>query len=196
MDQQPSLNFSIANILRQTKPVFKGSVISLPFCAPTEPSGLVTPTEGLLATTYPLFNFSAHAAHLRSYSGAGRLCPFSVVCGSDVSYDTKEKSCSSGREKVFKRKKRTSFTIAQIRELENKFNQQKYLTRIDRHLLARSLGLTEKHVKTWYQNRRTKWKRSCSEEDWSKQREDAATAMYSQHVQLKKSSSSNRGRAL
>lgn len=110
--------------------------------------------------------------------------------------DTKEKSCSSGREKVFKRKKRTSFTIAQIRELENKFNQQKYLTRIDRHLLARSLGLTEKHVKTWYQNRRTKWKRSCSEEDWSKQREDAATAMYSQHVQLKKSSSSNRGRAL
>ena len=99
--------------------------------------------------------------------------------------------CCSGKEKPFKRKKRTSFTIAQIRELENKFDQQKYLTRIDRHLLARSLGLTEKHVKTWYQNRRTKWKRSCTEQDWSKQRESAATVMYNQHVQLKRSSSSH-----
>jgi len=87
--------------------------------------------------------------------------------------------------KSFKKKKRTAFTTVQLQELESKFGQQKYLTKLDRCTLATSLGLTEKHVKTWYQNRRTKWKKDCTEQDWSKQREQAATIMYNQYLQSK-----------
>ena len=87
--------------------------------------------------------------------------------------------------KNFKKKSRTAFTSSQLSELERRFNQQKYLTKVDRCLLAQSLGLTEKHIKTWYQNRRTKWKKDCSDQDWSKQREQAATAMYKQYLELK-----------
>lgn len=91
----------------------------------------------------------------------------------------------SKNRKNFKKKSRTAFTSSQLSELERRFNQQKYLTKVDRCLLAQSLGLTEKHIKTWYQNRRTKWKKDCSDQDWSKQREQAATAMYKQYLELK-----------
>lgn len=104
---------------------------------------------------------------------------------------TEQEETSSSRElspknmKSFKKKKRTAFTTVQLQELESKFGQQKYLTKLDRCTLATSLGLTEKHVKTWYQNRRTKWKKDCTEQDWSKQREQAATIMYNQYLQSK-----------
>lgn len=95
------------------------------------------------------------------------------------------KELSPRNAKPFKKKRRTVFTSVQLQELEIKFSQQKYLSKLDRCKLAKSLGLTEKHVKTWYQNRRTKWKRDCSDQDWSKQREHAATLMYSQYMQVK-----------
>jgi len=86
------------------------------------------------------------------------------------------------RQEVFRKKKRTAFTSKQLQELERKFSEQKYLTKADRTELAESLGLTEKHVKTWYQNRRTKWKRGTTEVEWSKHREIAAAIMYQQFV--------------
>lgn len=86
---------------------------------------------------------------------------------------------------TFKKKRRTAFTSSQLQELERMFSQQKYLTKHDRCVLAKSLSLTEKHVKTWYQNRRTKWKRDTTTADWSKQREHAATVMYAQYLQMK-----------
>lgn len=85
----------------------------------------------------------------------------------------------------FRKKKRTAFTTAQLQEMEKKFEEQKYLTKGDRTRLAKKLGLTEKHVKTWYQNRRTKWKRGTTEFEWSKERERSATAMYQQFVSEK-----------
>lgn len=88
------------------------------------------------------------------------------------------------REISFK-KSRTSFTKTQLHKLEVKFNEQKYLTKLDRTQLAWELGLTEKHVKTWFQNRRTKWKKDCSDVDWSKHKEMAATLMYNQYLENK-----------
>ncbi|XP_046368596.2 barH-like 1 homeobox protein [Haliotis rufescens] len=60
------------------------------------------------------------------------------------------------------RKARTAFTEHQLRCLEKSFDRQKYLSVQDRMELATKLGLTDTQVKTWYQNRRTKWKRQTA----------------------------------
>lgn len=68
----------------------------------------------------------------------------------------------SGRSErcVYRRRKaRTIFTVEQMFELEKRFQEQKYLTVPERVLIAGQLALTEQQVKTWFQNRRTKWKR-------------------------------------
>ncbi|XP_055380530.1 barH-like 2 homeobox protein [Condylostylus longicornis] len=57
------------------------------------------------------------------------------------------------------RRRRTAFTHAQLAFLERKFRCQKYLSVADRSEVAETLNLSETQVKTWYQNRRTKWKR-------------------------------------
>ncbi len=90
-----------------------------------------------------------------------------------------KKSISSSK------KSRTAFTKVQLQILRKKFEEQKYLTKQDRTDLAVSIGLTEKHVKTWFQNRRTKWKKDCSDKDWSKHKEHSAALMYSQFMDTK-----------
>uniref|UniRef100_A0A0K0F2J8 Homeobox domain-containing protein n=1 Tax=Strongyloides venezuelensis TaxID=75913 RepID=A0A0K0F2J8_STRVS len=62
------------------------------------------------------------------------------------------------------KKPRTAFTKEQIMILEDKFNNQKYLTSAERFELAKKLDMTESQVKTWFQNRRTKWRRQEAEE--------------------------------
>lgn len=64
--------------------------------------------------------------------------------------------CTKGRKP---RRRRTAFTHAQLAYLERKFRCQKYLSVADRSDVADALNLSETQVKTWYQNRRTKWKR-------------------------------------
>ncbi|CAK9299142.1 unnamed protein product [Gordionus sp. m RMFG-2023] len=64
-----------------------------------------------------------------------------------------------------KRKKpRTSFTRVQICELEKRFIRQKYLASSERANMAHSLKMSDAQVKTWFQNRRTKWRRQTAEE--------------------------------
>ncbi|XP_043232056.1 homeobox protein BarH-like 1b [Amphibalanus amphitrite] len=64
--------------------------------------------------------------------------------------------CTGGRRG---RRSRTVFTEPQLLGLERRFTAQKYLSTTDRMELARSLALTQMQVKTWYQNRRMKWKK-------------------------------------
>ncbi|XP_065083877.1 homeobox protein B-H1-like [Ochlerotatus camptorhynchus] len=70
-------------------------------------------------------------------------------------------SGSSGLSKK-QRKARTAFTDHQLQTLEKSFERQKYLSVQDRMELANKLGLSDTQVKTWYQNRRTKWKRQTA----------------------------------
>ncbi|XP_077989948.1 uncharacterized protein LOC144444408 [Glandiceps talaboti] len=63
---------------------------------------------------------------------------------------TKHKKC---------RRSRTVFTEIQLVGLEKRFDKQKYLSTPDRMELSESLGLTQLQVKTWFQNRRMKWKK-------------------------------------
>ncbi|XP_064603184.1 hematopoietically-expressed homeobox protein hhex-like isoform X2 [Liolophura sinensis] len=51
------------------------------------------------------------------------------------------------------------FSNDQTVELEKKFETQKYLSPPERKRLAKVLQLTERQVKTWFQNRRAKWRR-------------------------------------
>ncbi|XP_058835980.1 homeobox protein B-H1-like [Topomyia yanbarensis] len=70
-------------------------------------------------------------------------------------------SGTSGLSKK-QRKARTAFTDHQLQTLEKSFERQKYLSVQDRMELANKLGLSDTQVKTWYQNRRTKWKRQTA----------------------------------
>ena len=49
----------------------------------------------------------------------------------------------------------------QLIGLEKRFENQKYLSTPDRIQLADFLGLSQLQVKTWYQNRRMKWKKKA-----------------------------------
>merc|ERR1712029_621746 len=86
------------------------------------------------------------------------------------------------------RKARTAFSDSQLQLLETTFEQHKYLSVEERGNLAKRLGLSDTQVKTWFQNRRTKWKRQTSlglEMLSDNQRPTPeATASYSQGIQL------------
>jgi len=83
---------------------------------------------------------------------------------SDDGEDDDENSPNSNsRETALQRKQRkarTAFSDYQLQTLERSFEKQKYLSVQDRQELAAKLNLTDTQVKTWYQNRRTKWKRT------------------------------------
>uniref|UniRef100_H3AMM4 Homeobox domain-containing protein n=1 Tax=Latimeria chalumnae TaxID=7897 RepID=H3AMM4_LATCH len=51
------------------------------------------------------------------------------------------------------------FSTEQTVTLERMFQNQKYLTPVERKQLASTLKLTERQVKTWFQNRRAKWRK-------------------------------------
>jgi len=72
---------------------------------------------------------------------------------------------SSGQENLYInkiRRRRTAFTSSQLKSLEEKFHDKKYLTITERNSLAKGLNLTDTQVKTWFQNRRTKWKKQMA----------------------------------
>ncbi|PFX32895.1 homeobox protein Hox-C6-like [Stylophora pistillata] len=59
------------------------------------------------------------------------------------------------------RKSRTVFTDLQLRVLEKTFSEQRYLDSTNRAKLSHILCLNEAQVKTWFQNRRMKWKKKA-----------------------------------
>ncbi|CAG0883527.1 unnamed protein product [Cyprideis torosa] len=91
-----------------------------------------------------------------------------ILSESETASSTTPTGQSSASATVFlksnkkQRKARTAFTDHQLQTLEKSFERQKYLSVQDRMELAASLNLTDTQVKTWYQNRRTKWKRQTS----------------------------------
>lgn len=76
-----------------------------------------------------------------------------------------DETASSSRENLYInkiRRRRTAFTSSQLKSLEEKFHDKKYLTITERNSLAKGLNLTDTQVKTWFQNRRTKWKKQMA----------------------------------
>lgn len=60
---------------------------------------------------------------------------------------------------------RTRFSKHQISQLEENFKKKKYINGCERFLLAKDLGLSPVVVKTWYQNKRMKWKKEIQDID-------------------------------
>ena len=63
------------------------------------------------------------------------------------------------RRPMKKKKLRPLFSAHQIETMEKEFQKCRYITESRRAELASDLNLTEVQVKTWFQNRRTKWKK-------------------------------------
>lgn len=52
-----------------------------------------------------------------------------------------------------------------MRVLEKTFSEQRYLDSTNRAKLSHILGLNEAQVKTWFQNRRVKWKKKVAKNE-------------------------------
>ncbi|CAF1261637.1 unnamed protein product [Adineta ricciae] len=64
------------------------------------------------------------------------------------------------------RRTRTVFSDSQLLSLEKRFETQKYLSTSDRIELAEMLHLSQLQIKTWYQNRRMKWKKQVLQDGY------------------------------
>ncbi|KAI5728293.1 hypothetical protein M8J77_014359 [Diaphorina citri] len=60
------------------------------------------------------------------------------------------------------RKPRQAYSAKQLERLEAEFKVDKYLSVSKRMELSKLLNLTEVQIKTWFQNRRTKWKKQLA----------------------------------
>nr|CAH8847657.1 unnamed protein product [Trichobilharzia regenti] len=76
----------------------------------------------------------------------------------------KRKQCLSKMKKIheIERKPRQAYSAVQLERLETEFERDKYLKLNRRIELSNELNLTETQIKTWFQNRRTKWKKKFS----------------------------------
>lgn len=66
------------------------------------------------------------------------------------------------RKQGIDRKPRQTYSAKQLECLENEFKLDKYLSVGKRMELSKTLSLTEVQIKTWFQNRRTKWKKQLT----------------------------------
>ncbi|NWW12235.1 VEX1 protein, partial [Oreocharis arfaki] len=58
---------------------------------------------------------------------------------------------------------RTKFSAAQLQELERSFREQRYIRAGEKQRLAAVLDLSQSQIKTWFQNRRMKFKRQTQD---------------------------------
>uniref|UniRef100_A0A3P9IL36 T cell leukemia homeobox 2 n=1 Tax=Oryzias latipes TaxID=8090 RepID=A0A3P9IL36_ORYLA len=135
-----------------------GGVIRVPAHRPMPPPPAIPSVAGMgmgnaANFTFPWMESSRRFAKDRLTAA---LSPFSVTRRIGHPYQN--------RTPPKRKKPRTSFSRVQICELEKRFHRQKYLASAERATLAKALKMTDAQVKTWFQNRRTKWRRQTAEE--------------------------------
>ena len=58
---------------------------------------------------------------------------------------------------------RTTYSSEQLHTLESIFSEKKYVSSRDRLLISREIGVSEKQIKMWFQNRRTRMRKEASQ---------------------------------
>ncbi|KAJ8368305.1 hypothetical protein SKAU_G00083330 [Synaphobranchus kaupii] len=127
-----------------------GGVIRVPAHRPLAaavPPPMASAVPGFGSLSFPWMESSHRFAKERF---AAALTPFTVSRRIGHPYQN--------RTPPKRKKPRTSFSRVQICELEKRFHRQKYLASAERAALAKTLKMTDAQVKTWFQNRRTKWR--------------------------------------
>ncbi|XP_048827679.1 T-cell leukemia homeobox protein 2 isoform X2 [Brienomyrus brachyistius] len=117
--------------------------------------------EALAKQYYPDLAVLRDASPLLDYPFLKGVCPAAL---SPFSVTRRIGHPYQNRTPPKRKKPRTSFSRVQICELEKRFHRQKYLASAERATLAKALKMTDAQVKTWFQNRRTKWRRQTAEE--------------------------------
>ncbi|KAF7252379.1 T-cell leukemia homeobox protein 3 [Varanus komodoensis] len=152
-----------------------GGVIRVPAHRPL-PSAPVRPQPAGANLTFPWMENSRRLAKDRVTAA---LPPFSVARRVGHPYQN--------RTPPKRKKPRTSFSRAQICELEKRFHRQKYLASAERAALAKALKMTDAQVKTWFQNRRTKWRRQTAEEREAERQQANRLMLHFQQEAFQKS---------
>ncbi|XP_028840051.1 T-cell leukemia homeobox protein 3b [Denticeps clupeoides] len=156
-----------------------GGVIRVPAHRPLAaavPPPMASAVPGLGSISFPWMDSSQRFAKERF---AAALTPFTVARRIGHPYQN--------RTPPKRKKPRTSFSRVQICELEKRFHRQKYLASAERAALAKTLKMTDAQVKTWFQNRRTKWRRQTAEEREAERQQANRLMIQLQHDAFQKS---------
>ncbi|KAM4527278.1 homeobox protein pnx [Odontesthes bonariensis] len=115
---------------------------------------ILDPTKFTRKVTRAEDAVAAGARYFRSEAKKVKNPPSDESCSPEHQFPMKPHS-STGKSRRF----RTAFTVEQLQVLEHSFQRCHYLSVLERHTIASALHLSETHVKIWFQNRRTKWKK-------------------------------------
>uniref|UniRef100_A0A2A4K7S7 Homeobox domain-containing protein n=1 Tax=Heliothis virescens TaxID=7102 RepID=A0A2A4K7S7_HELVI len=99
---------------------------------------------------------------LRTQLAANRFVPHPFTIRQAYGFDRVPPGCCNPWWGLGGRRKggQVRFTVAQTGALERRFSASKYLSPDERRALASTLRLSDRQVKTWFQNRRAKWRRT------------------------------------
>ncbi|KAI1716598.1 homeobox domain-containing protein [Ditylenchus destructor] len=135
-----------------SNPIQNNPTLSLPLSIPVT-SEIVVDGDG--RNSFPSVEAEPHfGLHKASPS----LAELQLLFG----FGVRKHEYNRSRKVVLDRKPRQAYSTYQLDLLENEFKADKYLSVSKRVQLSKQLGLTETQIKTWFQNRRTKWKKQMT----------------------------------
>ncbi|VDK67973.1 unnamed protein product [Litomosoides sigmodontis] len=168
------MSFFIHNLLQspeitEQSPAVRATMNETRFCSETFmprkslqvracPTNFIDP-PGRYQTVHYVSTATKHAGHPITRSGSEN---YPVI----IAWDPRLPWLQSYIQKSQHKRKggQIRFTNEQTDALEQKFGNHKYLSSEERKKLARNLQLSERQVKTWFQNRRAKWRRIRKDE--------------------------------
>ncbi len=99
------------------------------------------------------------------------LCIFPILAGDTGTYVYDQSSRGKAKRQIYHRD--------QTRVLEQEFQRNRYIQRKDRAALHMTLGLSERQIKIWFQNRRMKDKKLQQEQDSKSPTASSANSVHS-----------------
>ncbi|VEN64227.1 unnamed protein product [Callosobruchus maculatus] len=122
-----------------------------------------SPTQhGSPETSYMQYSPSTTTSSSLLYSNWLSTSPDGKISAQIFGLQAPKTSNRRSRKPGLDRKPRQAYSAKQLERLETEFKLDKYLSVSKRMELSKALNLTEVQIKTWFQNRRTKWKKQLT----------------------------------